>query len=196
MQRNERDVRPVLDSLVETKFFKYFRVNLEKECPFWFVDKTCGLDGGCEVCECDAREIPLSWQDQDWVSGKTDEVVHSGDGDVPDSRQWCDDDCGDNRAVWVNLRSNPEVNTGFVGPAATRVWSAIYKENCFQGGALQEMCYEERVFYRIVSGIHSSTTAHIFQNFHKSPKGCVGMECSFSPNLSLFNKALGRVVNP
>lgn len=41
----------------ETRYFKYFKVNLEKECPFWVVQKTCGLSGGCSVCECDENEV-------------------------------------------------------------------------------------------------------------------------------------------
>ena len=32
---------------------------------------------------------------------------------------------------YVDLTLNPERFTGYAGPAATRVWSAIYEENCF-----------------------------------------------------------------
>jgi hypothetical protein len=32
---------------------------------------------------------------------------------------------------------------------------------------LSQRCYEERVFFRLLSGFQSSITAHIFNNFHE-----------------------------
>lgn len=34
-------------------------------------------------------------------------------------------------AVYVDLLANPERFTGYAGPSASRVWKAIYEENCF-----------------------------------------------------------------
>mmetsp|Transcript_31895 Transcript_31895/g.83261 ORF Transcript_31895/g.83261 Transcript_31895/m.83261 type:complete len:288 (-) Transcript_31895:181-1044(-) len=48
------------------------------------------------------------------------------------------------------------------------------------------MCYEERVFFRLISGLQSTITAHIFERFTR-----VGDD-KFKPNHELFNKALGR----
>lgn len=70
--------------------------------------------------------------------------------------------------IYVDLRKNPERYTGFEGPEARRVWDAVYDENCFavsagcSGGLCAPgTCKEERVFYRLVSGVHTSITMHI-----------------------------------
>ena len=49
---------PVLADLAETQFFKYFKVQMDAECPFWAMEALCGLGGGCEVCTCDNDELP------------------------------------------------------------------------------------------------------------------------------------------
>ena len=54
----------------------------------------------------------------------------------------------------------------------SHVWAAIYNENCvkvnFRGNAEQflqlaaaDTCYEERVLYRLLSGMHASINIHI-----------------------------------
>ncbi|KAL3805535.1 hypothetical protein ACHAW5_005596 [Stephanodiscus triporus] len=80
----------------------------------------------------------------------------------------------------VNLRLNPERNTGYNG---THIWNAIYEENCLassssssSGGsssydaAASPMCYEERVLYRLLSGLHTSTTLSIAKNYYPPSK--------------------------
>ena len=55
-------------------------------------------------------------------------------------------------AEYVNLLLNPERWTGYNG---SHVWSAIYDENCLRGvRSVDDMCYEERVLYRLLSGMH------------------------------------------
>jgi hypothetical protein len=105
-----------------------------------------------------------------------------------------------------------ESNTGY-GKDAVMVWKAIYRENCFkQGlescttlpiphckkkknvtslsthfclGALEEMCLEERVFFRLISGLHSSINAHIARNYYYNET-----TGTWEPNLDLFNRTL------
>ena len=68
---------------------------------------------------------------------------------------------------YVNLALNPERYTGYAGEHAHRVWAAIYSQPCFQdvppaGGA--NGCTRRadvRMFYRLISGMHASITAHI-----------------------------------
>ena len=38
-------------------FFRYFRVYLERPCPFWQDDSQCMMEN-CAVCACDDKEIP------------------------------------------------------------------------------------------------------------------------------------------
>jgi len=69
----------------------------------------------------------------------------------------------------VNLQLNPERNTGYNG---THIWTAIYEENCLalDGSTSAPMCYEERVLYRLLSGLHTSTTLSIAKNYYPPSK--------------------------
>jgi flavocytochrome c len=82
----------------------------------------------------------------------------------------------------INLALNPERNTGYNG---THIWRAIYEENCVTATASAaagspsalalgkentEMCLEERVLYRLLSGLHTSTTLSIAMNYYPPSK--------------------------
>lgn len=82
----------------------------------------------------------------------------------------------------VNLALNPERNTGYNG---THIWRAIYEENCIAvDGEYDDMCLEERVLYRLLSGLHTQTTVSIAKNYWppSKRKGRVDWE----PNPSYF----------
>ncbi|GAA6066120.1 ERO1-like protein beta isoform X1, partial [Tachysurus ichikawai] len=83
-------------------------------------------------------------------------------------------------AEYVDLTLNPERYTGYKGPSAWRVWNSIYEENCFKPRSvyrplnplapsrgegfynwLEGLCLEKRVFYRLISGLHSSINIHL-----------------------------------
>lgn len=53
--------------------------------------------------------------------------------------------------------------TGYSGPSARRIWSAIYNENCFtsEAAGAEEVgqCLEERVFSRLLSGLQARRRA-------------------------------------
>lgn len=51
---------PLLSSLSTSTFFKYFKVDLHRNCPFWHEEGKCMMEG-CSVCTCDEREIPQNW---------------------------------------------------------------------------------------------------------------------------------------
>lgn len=78
---NDNYIARSLDALVKKPFFRFFKVNLDKECPFWAVEKTCGTNGGCDVCHCNADEIPVSWRQT-----ASDAVTRGG------AQQWTDGD--------------------------------------------------------------------------------------------------------
>jgi flavocytochrome c len=70
----------------------------------------------------------------------------------------------------VNLAMNPEKNTGYNG---THIWKAIYEENCLMVDDTvnkEMMCLEERVLYRLLSGLHTSTTLSIAMNYYPPSK--------------------------
>ncbi|CAB9500982.1 ERO1-like protein alpha [Seminavis robusta] len=91
----------------------------------------------------------------------------------------------------VNLALNPERNTGYNG---THLWNAIYQENCIgiastnsntntntqdksvlpfvddNNKEVQPRCFEERVLYRLLSGLHTSTTLSIAKHYYMPSK--------------------------
>jgi ERO1-like protein alpha len=115
-------------------------------------------------------------------------------------KQWEDDDencwirSNENaKMTYVNLVLNPETRTGYSGEEAARVWRAIYNENCFKGN-LQDMCMEERVFYRLISGLHMSITMKIATYYHlrddlEATDNATTYEM-FEPNYEMFNKVI------
>ena len=128
---------------------------------------------------------------------------------------------GGGEMAYVNLLANPEGYTGYAGPAAEKVWRAIYSENCFNAyhkdsssttssstttttlikegsgnnganvdNGIEEtmdndkevinmnkknkkeekeeddgMCYEERIFFRLISGLQASINTHIAMTY-------------------------------
>lgn len=106
-----------------------------------------------------------------------------GDDELPDTF-WLDmcSEIKEGNAKVVNLALNPERNTQYNG---THIWNAIYEENCinFDGNDL-EMCFEERVLYRLLSGLHTSTTLSIAKNYYP-PSKRKGRE-TWEPNPQYF----------
>ncbi|KAK4768340.1 hypothetical protein SAY87_003481 [Trapa incisa] len=66
--------------------------------------------------------------------------------------------------TYVNLQLNPERYTGYSGPSARRIWDAVYSENCPKYPS-EEMCQEERILYKLISGLHSSISVHIASEY-------------------------------
>ena len=59
----------------------------------------------------------------------------------------------------------------FSGYNGSKIWQLIYEENCF-GGNYAEMCLEEKVLYKIISGLHTSISSHL-SRLHKKITGAV-----------------------
>ena len=58
-QINERTAG-TLQSLVQTKFFRIIRLNINQECSLGMMKKLC-KNKSCTVCRCNDRDIPESW---------------------------------------------------------------------------------------------------------------------------------------
>lgn len=102
---------------------------------------------------------------------------------------------------FINLQKNIERYTGYNG---TKIWSAIYEMICssstessdLQGDGL---CLEERLIYRVISGLHSSISTHISLAYHRkaklSPKSDSTKQDSsdvqYSPNPTHFIHVVG-----
>ncbi|OQR98785.1 endoplasmic oxidoreductin [Achlya hypogyna] len=177
---------PLLDELRTLSFFRYFKADLTKECPFWHSNNQCA-NRDCSVCECPKEEIPSKWYAQDEAAREAREAeLHapckdqSGEGELSKidrknaavgtnfnpwsavvrdfAKEGVEEDTNEDNMVYVNLVENPERFTGYSGNSAWRVWKAIYEENCFHS---KELCLEERVYYRLISGLHTSINTHV-----------------------------------
>jgi hypothetical protein len=122
--------------------------------------------------ESESQKKTFSW------SQKTDPVVTDAselaeadcdEGTLPDTFwvDMCSSITAGETTKVVNLALNPERNTGYNG---THIWNAIYEENCILDGAPADLCYEERVLYRLLSGLHTSTTLSIAKNYYAPSK--------------------------
>ncbi|URE37045.1 Endoplasmic [Musa troglodytarum] len=176
---NKEVLHPILQELVTTPFFRYFRVKLWCDCPFWPDDGMCVLRD-CSVCECPESEFPepfkkpfhgLSADDLTCQEGKPQATVDRTldnkvfRGWIEVDNPWTYDDETDNAEMtYVNLQLNPERYTGYAGPSARRIWEAIYAENCPKDPS-GEFCQEKRVLYKLISGLHSSISIHIASDY-------------------------------
>lgn len=90
---------------------------------------------------------------------------------------WIVQDAPNSELIYVDLRKNPERYTGYSGSETHRVWSAIYDENCFtfsssckSGICAPGTCKEERILYRLISGVHTSISMHIAHEYLRGTK--------------------------
>ncbi|KAG7343431.1 endoplasmic reticulum oxidoreductin [Nitzschia inconspicua] len=217
---NAEIVHPLLKRVVETPFFAHFKIDLCSDCELWTDAPLCVLRD-CGVCECD--EPPAWANTVEWMPSITgpdadcayldDQVVTTVDHHVLDEwpsssglLSFLNDDSKvetesnhaiSDTAVVVDLRLNPERYTGYNGPSAEKVWNAIHSENCFQqenatdGGC--SLTSDQRVYNRILSGLHSSISLHIAHSYCLEMDPNKIAECkSWGPHVSI---ALERVLN-
>jgi len=182
-----------LHALVETPFFKYFRVDLYRDCPYWEENGFCA-NRECGITTVDESEIPEKWRAaalSKLEKPSKGEVIRLPGCYYRDSDYCFLDDPLD--GDYVDLTLNPERFTGYIGPSAHRVWSAIYSENCFglsQHAVLNEPvpdlvradgeCLEQRVYYKIISGLHTSISTHICHDMMDQSTG------QWGPDLQCF----------
>ncbi|KAF9103186.1 hypothetical protein BGX27_010685, partial [Mortierella sp. AM989] len=121
-----------LHEIVNMPFFRYFKVDLYKDCPFWNGAGLC-MNEDCSVETIDKSKVPEKWRSNSFskVSIPTDPLF----GSLPvkptiREQDFCVLESGSDE-VYVDLKDNPERFTGYSGPSAAMVWKAIYEENCF-----------------------------------------------------------------
>ena len=155
---NNLYVYPRLQTLVHSEYFRYYKVNLRRECPFWADDSKCSIRD-CHVKSCSMDHIPegvraeeaaaiVSNTEQQFSSDCDDELGRLESTIAETTRQellrwnayddkaalsYCDvGDSLEEEAEFVDLLVNPERFTGYRGPSAHRIWRSIYEENCFK----------------------------------------------------------------
>lgn len=116
---------------------------------------------------------------------------------------FCIVDDHDAGSQYVDLLLNPERYTGYRGDSAHRIWKSIYLENCFGGNnetankfssymphmELRDVCLEQRAFYRIISGLHSSINIHLCSKYLLSEsKDFLDPQGIWGPNVKEFKQ--------
>ncbi|KAF9965093.1 hypothetical protein BGZ70_005416 [Mortierella alpina] len=126
------DFSSKLHEVVDMPFFRYFKVNLYKPCPFWDNAGLC-MNRDCSVETMDKENVPEKWRSHHLgkVSMPTNPLFQSRPAKLSiKDQEFCVPDV-DSDEVYVDLKDNPERFTGYSGPSAAMVWKAIYEENCF-----------------------------------------------------------------
>ncbi|KIM45269.1 hypothetical protein M413DRAFT_441951 [Hebeloma cylindrosporum] len=197
-----------LSDLVHLPFFRYFQVDLYRECPFWLDNGSCN-NPGCAITSVDESDVPEKWRAKalSEVDPSSIDKRHSLPGCYYRDSDFCfldDNTEGD----YFDLRLVPERYTGYSGKDAHRVWRSIYEENCFGLSELNLMtgkssapvslpdtmievlhedgqesdphCLEKRVYYKVISGLHASISTHICHEYLNQTTG------QWQPNLNCF----------
>lgn len=168
---------------MNTTYFRLFRVNLEGECPFWKEKKTPELCTAATflpepACSLNTNPSPFPFESRSsevdhTITKQETEALAATNLDCEDESHpsfWLDicSNIPTGKGDFVNLQLNPERWTGFNG---SHVWQAIYNENCFKENSQDQMCYEERVLWRLLSGMHASINTHINLNYFPPKNG-------------------------
>uniref|UniRef100_A0A4W5LFH4 ERO1-like protein alpha n=1 Tax=Hucho hucho TaxID=62062 RepID=A0A4W5LFH4_9TELE len=145
---NER-LFPKLQKLLESDYFRFYKVNLNKPCPFWTDNGLCGQKN-CAVIPCTPVSIFLTLysaeaNDQECekaeklgavdssLSEETRQALLEWNKHDDEAERFCvidDEESPDSQ--YVDLLLNPERFTGYKGPEAWKIWNSIYEENCFK----------------------------------------------------------------
>ncbi|KAM7424620.1 hypothetical protein PAMA_000804 [Pampus argenteus] len=155
---NNDQLFPKLQTLLESDYFRFYKVNLNKPCPFWKAGNHCGLKD-CAVQPCSPNEVPAGIRsashnkysaEANEQLDECEEAEHLGAVDVSlsdetrqvlsdwskhddEAERFCvvDDEASPD-LQYVDLLLNPERFTGYKGPEAWQIWNSIYEENCFK----------------------------------------------------------------
>lgn len=71
---NNVKIYPRLRSLLQKDYFRFFKVNLFKKCPFWQDYSQCGIRY-CHVEPCKENEVPLGLKEKDGKRLKAENKV-------------------------------------------------------------------------------------------------------------------------
>eukprot|EP00918_Siedleckia_nematoides_P090525 GHVU01198972.1.p1 GENE.GHVU01198972.1~~GHVU01198972.1.p1 ORF type:complete len:437 (-),score=61.52 GHVU01198972.1:529-1839(-) len=207
-------IHPALTRLREHLFFRIFRADLTKKCPFSVSKAMCSSNGSCDVCECTKDEVPLRYRE------RPVENVIDDSADSRETTPWEDPMTNgssfnieiDSRTAstkYVDLRVNKPIYTAYKGG---HVWRQLYRENCmgYNGteakseaglvdSAAESVRSEEgRNFYRLVSGMQTNIAMQSAEYFYRKPLkqytaiARAGSSPDYAPNIVHFMDHVGK----
>jgi len=137
-----------------------FVANIDSPCPFFEAQMSCTTEK-CVVTEADHIDLY-----KDWVDGTSGA---KGEMDLVSS-MWIHLEDLEDQAIFTDLYENPEAYTGYKGNIfwwtiiGADVWKDIYEEN-WNKVKFDVACSEEKLLYRLVSGMQTSINMHITHFF-------------------------------
>ncbi|KAJ8411881.1 hypothetical protein AAFF_G00155190 [Aldrovandia affinis] len=154
---NNMQLFPKLQKLLKSDYFRFYKANLNKPCPFWSDNSHCGLKD-CAVKPCKPSEVPEGIKSNSYkyskeasndllecekaenlgavdssLSEETRQALLDWNRHDDEADRFCvvdDEESPD--AQFVDLLLNPERFTGYKGPQAWQIWNSVYEENCFK----------------------------------------------------------------
>lgn len=146
---NNQKIYPRIKSLLQNDYFRFYKVNLQRKCPFWSDDSRCSLRF-CHIVQNDVIPSEIKWSNSffEWPLEDSDEsdcdeeLSYLNTSISPDKNMelslwkfYDDSFCieqEDESAQFIDLSINPERFTGYKGESARKIWNSIYNENCFR----------------------------------------------------------------
>jgi len=186
------EMRPILDDLSRQNFFRYFRVDISRDCPFQMNNALCTTKAKCQLtCECPLDKLPQIWIKEDmrlkenlaFSPIKLYDVMkpHHTVGDP-----WSFDQINDSM-IYVDLQTDREMFTGYQGQ---NIWKIIYEENCM---SLSKECGADNILYKIISGMHASVSSQLseyYVNFKDEKQTIVPNEFMYYHKVGAFPERL------
>ncbi|RXN23026.1 ERO1 beta isoform X1 [Labeo rohita] len=140
---NNFKIYPHIRKLIERDFFRYYKVNLKRPCPFWPDDGHCSIKD-CHVEPCPESKVPVGIK-----SGNYNKAANSSD------MRECEQA---HELGAVNSTLSNQSKEAFADWAHH---DDAQDHFCGLDGDDDGLCLEKRVFYRLISGLHSSINIHL-----------------------------------
>ncbi|XP_036292401.1 ERO1-like protein alpha isoform X3 [Pipistrellus kuhlii] len=140
---------PRLQKLLESDYFRYYKVNLKRPCPFWKDISQCGRRD-CAVKPCESDEVPDGIKSASYkYSGEANNLIEECEqaerlGAVDESLS------EETQKAVLQWTKHDDSSDNFCEA----------DENTFYSW-LEGLCVEKRAFYRLISGLHASINVHL-----------------------------------
>ncbi|KAM4680053.1 ERO1-like protein beta isoform 3-T3 [Amazona ochrocephala] len=160
---NTFKIFPKIQKLQERDYFRYYKVNLKRPCPFWADDGHCSIKD-CHVEPCPESKIPVGIK-----AGSSNKYSKAAN----NSKEL--EDCEQaNKLGAVNSTLRPRSVYRPLNPLAPS----------------RGLCLEKRVFYKLISGLHASINLHLCANYLLEETW--GKPC-WGPNVKEFTRRFDPV---
>ncbi|XP_057387114.1 ERO1-like protein beta isoform X3 [Balaenoptera acutorostrata] len=153
---NTFKIFPKIKKLQERDYFRYYKVNLKRPCPFWAEDGHCSIKD-CHVEPCPESKIPVGIK-----AGSSNKYLK-----VANNTRELEDCEQASKLGAINSTLSNQSREAFIDWAR---YDDSQDHFCELDGEsfytwLEGLCLEKRVFYKLISGLHASINLHLCANY-------------------------------